>query len=335
MSTTAPRALAANARTETWSLLVPRIATSPGALAGLIVLLVGFAVGVFVAPRGPERPPYEAAEAAIADRLTAFALRDAARWREVEGDLVLPWDDARGHMAIVIDDVGRELALHERLQALRFRLTFSVLPGSRYAMGAQLRLVEDTRRPRDVMLHLPMEPSRVEAMTEGDEAHETFLRRDDDAETLARKTRAALDAVPHAIGVNNHMGSALTTDPRAMSAIMPVLRERGVFFLDSRTTAQTVAATAARDAGLPTLERAVFLDHDPSEAAIEAALREAAARSRDQPIVVIAHPSGAVVDVLERELPRLHDEGIGVYSVSELLARTSAASAGHDGSARR
>lgn len=320
---TAARAQETNTRGETWALLVPRVATSRGALAGLLVLLGCFAAGVFVAPRGPERPPYEAAEAAIADRLTAFALRDATRWRETRGDLVVPWEDARGHLAIVIDDVGRELALHERLQGLRFRLTFSVLPGSRYTMGAQLRLVEDTRRPRDVMLHLPMEPARAEAMSEGDEAHESFLRRGDDAETLARKTRAALDAVPHAIGVNNHMGSALTTDARAMAAIMPVLRERGLFFLDSRTTAETVAATAARDAGLPTLERAVFLDHDPSEAAIEAALRDAAARSRNQPIVVIAHPSGAVVDVLERELPRLFDEGIGVYPISEVLVRTT------------
>jgi polysaccharide deacetylase 2 family uncharacterized protein YibQ len=229
-------------------------------------------------------------------------------------------------MAIVIDDVGRELVLHERLQALRFRLTFSVLPGARYAMGAQLRLMDDTRRPRDVLLHLPMEPSRAEAMHEGAEAQETFLRQIDDSPTLEQKTRAALDAVPYAIGVNNHMGSALTADTRAMAAVMRVLDERDVFFLDSRTTAETVAATAAREAGLPTLERAVFLDHDPSEAAVEAALRDAAARSRQQPIVVIAHPSGAVVDVLERELPRLHAEGVGVYPISELLARGAATS---------
>ena len=238
---------------------------------------------------------------------------------------MLAWDDAQGHLAIVIDDVGRELIWHERLQALRYRLTFSVLPGSTYAAGAQLRLRQDHRRPRDIMLHLPMEPADPAMMREGPEAREDFLRVDDSSDAIAAKVERALDRVPAAVGVNNHMGSRLTTDSRAMAVVMDVLaRREGLFFLDSRTTADTVAEMQARNAGLPTLSRHVFLDHDPSPEAILEQLRVAERLSRTHPTVVIARPSRAVVEVLERELPRLTQRGIGVYPVTELLRHQAA-----------
>jgi hypothetical protein len=237
----------------------------------------------------------------------------------------VPWEEADGHLAIVIDDVGRELIWHERLQALRHRLTFSVLPGSIYAAGAQLRLRQDHRRPREIMLHLPMEPGEAAMMREGPEAREEFLRVGDTPEVIASKVQRALARVPAAVGVNNHMGSRLTTDTDAMVAVMDELARHGdLFFLDSRTTAETVAETEARRAGLSTLSRHVFLDHDPSPEAIAEQLRRAQALSRQHPTVVIAHPSRAVVEVLERELPELERRRIGVYPVSELLRRQSA-----------
>lgn len=245
--------------------------------------------------------------------------RDAQAWQREHGDRSLPWDEAQGHLAIVIDDVGRELHLFEKLLGLRYRLTFSVLPGSIYAPGVQLRLRADRRRYREVMLHLPMEPASAAMMQEGHEHEERFLLHDDDAATLREKTRAALARVPAAVGVNNHMGSRLTRDPAAMAAVMEVLAGRGLFFVDSRTIGDTVAEDAARAAGLPTLRREVFLDHDPSAEAIDAALLEAARLSRGHPVVAIAHPSVEVVEVLERRLPELFAQGVVVYPVSRLL----------------
>jgi uncharacterized protein len=275
---------------------------------------------LLTAPAPPEPPPSTTEEAAIMQRTTDLVVRDAKAWQRDHGDRMLPWAQAEGHLAIVIDDVGRELHLFEQLLALRYPLTFSVLPGSIYALGVQLRLRGDARRPREIMVHLPMEPADPAQMIEGAEAEEIFLRLADPPATLRAKAEAALARVPAAVGVNNHMGSALTPNPEAMAAVMAVLHDRALFFLDSRTIASTRAEAAARAAGVPTLPRDVFLDHDPSAAAIEAALDEAARRSRQAPVVAIAHPSAEVVEVLARRLPQLFAQGVGVYPVSRLLA---------------
>lgn len=252
-------------------------------------------------------------------RSADFVVRDTKAWQRDHGDRSLPWAQAEGHLAIVIDDVGRELHLLEKLNALRFRLTFSVLPGSVYTTGAQLRLGADRRRYREILLHLPMEPAGSAAMHEGDEAKETFLLATDDAATLRRKTAEALDRVPAAIGVNNHMGSRLTADRAAMDAVMQVLRERDVFFLDSRTHHDTQAMAAAEAAEVPALARQVFLDHDASAESIAAQLQEAARLSRLGPTVAIGHPSAEMYEVLARDLPALLEQGVAVYPLSHVL----------------
>lgn len=275
---------------------------------------------MLAAPAPPEAPPTAEDATAIMQRITDMVVRDARQWQQEQGDRWLPWDEARGHLAIVIDDVGRELYLFDQLLALRYPLTFSVLPGSIYAPGVQLRLRGDRRRYREIMLHLPMQPGEPAKMREGAEAQEVFLLAGDTPAQLRAKVEDALARVPAAVGVNNHMGSALTRDPEAMAAVMGVLAPRELFFLDSRTIADTRAEAAAHAAGIPTLPRDVFLDHDPSAAAIEAALDDAARRSHERPVVAIAHPSVEVIEVLRRRLPQLHARGVGVYPVSRLLA---------------
>ena len=254
-------------------------------------------------------------------RSADFIVRDAQQWQARRGDLMLPWDEAEGHLAIVIDDVGRELHLLDKLHALRFRISFAVLPGSVYAAGAQLRLREDRRRYREILLHMPMQPLDGAQMLEGDEASETFLLATDDPATLRAKLEAALARVPSATGINNHMGSALTTDRAAMDAVMAVLRDRGLYFIDSRTSADSHASLAAAEAGVRSAAREVFLDNEVSEAAIDAQLQRAANLSRDHPVIAIGHPSVELHAVLERRLPELHAAGIGIYPVSRLLRR--------------
>ena len=287
--------------------------------AGLVAWVLGACAAMWFAPRPPPPPPVTAAEQAAWARSAEQAVARAAAWQARFGDRTIPWDEATGHLAIVVDDVGRDLHLLDALLDLRERLTFSVLPGAPYAAGAQLRLLADDRRLREVWLHLPMEPERAELMGEGSEAAETFLLRDDDDAALAAKVRAALARVPAAVGVNNHMGSALSADPRAMAAVMGVLCPRGYAFLDSRTTAASVAARAARRAGCPVAERTVFLDADPAEPAIAAALERAVERAEQAPTVAIVHPSPEAVRVLRTRLPGLAARGVGVYPLTELL----------------
>ncbi len=279
---------------------------------------------LFVVAQAPPPSPLTSPEdEAIYQRLVDQNVARTRRWQETRGDLSLPWGEARGHMAVVIDDVGRELHLFEQLLALRFPLTFSVLPGSVYAAGVQLRLRADRRRPREILLHLPCEPVDADKMLTGAEAQEHFLRVGEPAQRLRDSLAEALRRVPTATGVNNHMGSRLTADRAAMDAVMPVLREAGLYFLDSRTSPHSQGLAAAEAAGVPALGRDVFLDHDPRPEAILAQMKTAAAAAQESPVVLIAHPSPGVVELLREELPRLWREGIAVYPLSEILARRS------------
>ena len=283
-------------------------------------------IGFLWAPKPPERPAPTEAELAADRRAEAIALRDTTRWQEERGDRAQPWDEADGHMAIVIDDVGRELHILEKLLSLRYRLTFAVLPGSVYAMGSQLRLQHDRRRYREILIHLPMEPLDTAQMLAPVEADETFLLATDSRVVLQEKVAAAIESVPAAIGVNNHMGSRLTAEPESMRVVMEALRESELFFLDSRTNPQTVAEAMAKDAGLVTGARHVFLDNDVDTSAISRQLDAAATLSRTQPVIAIGHPSVELYEVLDARLPELFAEGVSVYPLSHVLGRTNAAS---------
>ncbi len=301
--------------------------SSPAQLPRSLVVWMVLACALFwFAPKPPEHPTEPTPEEqAASDRRLSLQLRDIQTWHAHDGDQTCTWDDARGHLAIIIDDIGRELHVFEQLLALRYRLTFSVVPGAVYTHGVQLRLQEDERRAREIMLHLPMEPEDAAAMTTGDEARETFLLARDSPAVLAQKTADALQRVGFAVGVNNHMGSHLTQNPQAMAAVMRVLATRHLYFIDSRTTAQTVAYTQALAVGVPAASRHVFLDHDPSEVAIRARLQEAATRAQTSPTIAIGHPSTALARVLQTELPTLFARGVCVFSASEVVRHTAAA----------
>lgn len=289
-----------------------------------IALAVWIAVaglGFVLAPEPPEAPAIPPGEEAIWRRTAAWAERDARTWQREKGDHRIPWEEADGHLAIVIDDVGRELHVFEKLLSLRARITFSILPGSVYAPGVQLRLRGDHRRYREIMLHLPMEPTDPGRMLMGREPREDWLRISDDPGALVSKLDAALIRVPAAVGVNNHMGSRLTEDRRAMAALMPELAKRGLYFLDSRTSAGTVAEHVALESGVPALHRRVFLDNTPTQPAIRSSLAQAVEMSRREPTIAIGHPSVELYEVLREALPDIHRSGVGIYPVSVMVAK--------------
>lgn len=146
------------------------------------------------------------------------------------------------------------------------------------------------------------------------------LLRTQSDEEIERTLEKDLDSVPGAVGVNNHMGSAATADPRVMRAVMRVLSDRRLFFVDSRTTDATVGEAQARAAGVPAVSRRVFLDDVPTEAGVDRALGELAARSREEGFAVgIGHPHAATLTVLEKRLPRLAGEGIRLVKVGKLV----------------
>jgi len=164
----------------------------------------------------------------------------------------------RPRVAIIIDDMGMNLEIARQFAALPQALTFSVFPYAPHAreVAALLR-----SHGKQVMLHVPMEPHGYPDVDPGPGA--LFVRMSD--RQLLRQFQADLEQVPGIVGLNNHMGSRLTEDRRSMAAIMRYLQGKDFFFIDSRTSAATVAYEEAVRFGVPAGKRDVFLDNIKNE----------------------------------------------------------------------
>lgn len=201
-------------------------------------------------------------------------------------------------LAIIIDDIGADKAAAETLLKMPYPLTLSVLPGQTHS--AEIAN-EAYRRGDQVMLHLPMEFEGNAAKAEPVE-----LRVGMPASEVNRLLDEMLAQVPHAIGVNNHEGSLATAQPQLMAELMADLRRRNLFFIDSRTTAATVAYIAAEQEGVPAASRKVFLDDLETREAIlgqlDLAVRDAA---EEGSTIAIGHPHPETIAALAEGLPRV------------------------------
>jgi polysaccharide deacetylase 2 family uncharacterized protein YibQ len=219
---------------------------------------------------------------------------------------------ARARIAIVIDDLGNDREALERIARWPYRVAGAVLPVLPDSGDAARRLAASGK---EVLLHLPMEPDGYPRVKPGPGV---VLRSDSD-ERIQKTVAEDLDSVPGAVGVNNHMGSAATADPRVMRAVVRVLSERGLFLLDSRTSEATVARRIADEASLPAVSRRVFLDAVETPDGVEKAFRELIRKARtDGPALAIGHPHPATLALLERELPRLAGENVDLVTVTSL-----------------
>jgi polysaccharide deacetylase 2 family uncharacterized protein YibQ len=166
------------------------------------------------------------------------------------------------------------------------------------------------------MAHLPMEPKTYPALTPGPGALLTSM----DPETLARLTRQALGNLPGAVGANNHMGSRFSEDSAALRPVLEVLRQQGLFFLDSVTSPRSQARDLARRMGLANGQRDVFLDHDPTTGAItQQVLRLIKLAKSQGQAIAIGHPHSTTIAVLTSMAPRLRQE-VELVPVRQLLS---------------
>ena len=194
-------------------------------------------------------------------------------------------------LALVIDDVGRDLDALEELLALRLDLTFSVLPHARHT---EQSLAAIRRRSREILIHLPMAPTDLSRITD----ETVVLGRD---APLERVLDACLDQVPDAVGASNHMGSRLSAMPEAVSRVLRGIKRRGLWFLDSRTTGQSLFCSRARTVGVGCVERDLFLDDPPRAESVAGRLAEAVALARKRgSAVAIGHPLPATIALLRR-----------------------------------
>jgi len=221
---------------------------------------------------------------------------------------------ARGHprIAIVLDDLGLNAAATMGALDLPAPTTLSFLPYGR-SLDAWAFLAR--ARGHEVLLHMPMQPIGPERP--GPNALRVDLS---DAE-LQRRLKANLDSFTGYVGINNHMGSRFTASAASMAKIVAPLRRRGLIFLDSRTIGASRAAAVTREAGVPTLERDVFLDDVIDRAQIARQLDEveAIARRHGQAIA-IGHPHAATLAELRAWIPSLAEKGLVLVPLTALLA---------------
>ncbi len=219
-------------------------------------------------------------------------------------------------IAVVIDDLGRSVGEVDTLERLGVPLTYSVLP---FEVATPEVVAELRRHGDEILCHLPMEAVHGENPGPG------ALRFGMDAGELRRATAAALDAVPGAVGMNNHMGSRVSADARSMDAVLGVLAGRKLFYLDSRTSAESVGYRVATSLGVPAAERQVFLDTDQRPEKIREQFDRMLSIARQRgAAIAIGHPHAATLAALAAEVPRAKALGYRFVPVSELLDRPPA-----------
>lgn len=202
-------------------------------------------------------------------------------------------------VAIIIDDLGYHMNLAEKILNLDAVLTCSILP---HSLHQKEILALAKKRGFQVMLHLPMEPNEYPDVDPGPGALYTAMTPDE----RIRQLKADLDSVPNIRGVNNHMGSKMTTMSDQMNQIFTVLKKRGLFFVDSRTTAASQCRSSARLFKLPFAERDVFLDHIRTKDAIRNQIEQLINTAEIYGKAVgIAHPHDITYEVLKEALPAL------------------------------
>lgn len=215
-------------------------------------------------------------------------------------------------IAIILDDWGYNARLLKNVDEIGRPVTLSILPGLPFSK----KIAEEAYGRRlGVMLHMPMQPKSKKAALE----RRTILTTQTEAE-IRRELEQALQGVPHAEGVNNHMGSAATSDLRVMSTVMRYLKERGLFFVDSEVIPTTVGPQVAKETGIRFEKRDVFLDNVMSAAAIKNELNRAKKIAiQTGSAVVIGHDKLLTLKIIKEEVPQLEKEGVRLVLVRDLV----------------
>ncbi|WP_345829666.1 divergent polysaccharide deacetylase family protein [Erwinia sp. HDF1-3R] len=215
-----------------------------------------------------------------------------------------------GKLSIVIDDFGYRPAQENQVLQMPPAISVAVLPD---APGARVMATKAHQRGHEVLIHLPMAPLSKQPL------EKNTLRPDMSSAEIERIIRAAVASVPYAVGLNNHMGSAMTSSLPAMQKVMQVLNNYNFYFLDSMTIGNSQSVPAAAGTRVKVIKRRVFLDDTQNEADIRKQfLRAVHLAQRDGSAIAIGHPHPTTVKVLLQMLPTLPAD-ITLVRPSQLL----------------
>jgi polysaccharide deacetylase 2 family uncharacterized protein YibQ len=225
-----------------------------------------------------------------------------------------PSQTAKNKVAIIIDDMGNSLNAIETVCRLQRAITIAILP---YSHLAHETATIARQNNLEVILHLPLES----LYNEYDNKHTAgIIHSGMSAQEVVSSVAESLGQVPFIDGVNTHMGSKITSDPNLIRVVLEQLKNRGLYFIDSRTTAQSVAFDEAQRMGIPSAFRNVFLDSEINESFIRNQLLALFRYAQQNGMAVgICHPSPETLKVLRENVNRVDDYGLELVFASEVL----------------
>lgn len=216
-----------------------------------------------------------------------------------------------GRLALIIDDFGLTMEGVSELMSMDRPMTFAILPYHTYSASIAREAVNHNKQ---VLLHLPMES------LSGDRSEASTILTTMNEGQIREKTEEAISTMPQIIGVNNHQGSKATANSLVMKAALATIRDKGLFFVDSRTNAGSVAYQTARNMGVHTIENNHFIDNTADVAAIKEELRFAGRLAIQYgDAVAIGHIRPHTVSAIRVMIPELEAMGVKLVFVSELV----------------
>lgn len=216
-----------------------------------------------------------------------------------------------GQMAIIIDDFGYSAEPINAYVAIQRPLTFAVIPYRQFSNEAASRALSSGHQ---VILHLPLEP--ISAAEQSEPTTITTAMSDQDIQQTVTK---AIQSVPGIIGVNNHQGSKATADKRVMRNVLSVIKSQNLYFVDSRTSSQSVAFDTSHQMGIRTGENELFLDNSNDVAYIKGRLRTAMQMAfQHGSVTVIGHARMNTATAIREMIPEMEAAGIKLVFESQI-----------------
>lgn len=224
-----------------------------------------------------------------------------------------PPTNYQAKVVIIIDDMGYSIDKVREIIDFGVPITVAVIPFLSHSTDTAF---EAGANGLELLLHLPMEPSNLADNNPGKGALLTNMS----SAELRSNILKGLREVPGAVGINNHMGSRFTENSEKMSIVVDVVKEKDLFFIDSRTSSKSVAENVAREAGLKTIERNIFLDNEQDEDYIRGQIERLKKIALKKGVAVaIGHPYKETLKVLKEDVGRFKEEGIELVRLKEVI----------------